>query len=105
MKTHTEVGFEMVADIDFPGDVRSMIRSHHEQWDGGGYPDGLDGENIPFAARILCIADVYDALTTTRPYRPALPHDRSIEIMRSSKALFDPALLPLFFELTGAGSR
>lgn len=105
MKTHTEAGFEMVADIDFPGDVRSMIRSHHEQWDGGGYPDGLAGDDIPFAARILCIADVYDALTTTRPYRAALSHDRSIEIMRSSKALFDPDLLSLFFELTAAGSH
>lgn len=105
MKTHTEVGFEMVADIDFPGDVRAMIRSHHEQWDGGGYPDGLDGENIPFTARILCIADVYDALTTTRSYRAALSHARSIEVMRSSKALFDPNLLALFFELTGAGSH
>src|SRR3954466_12705564 len=81
MKRHPEAGLELVADIDFPGDIHAIIRNHHERWDGTGYPDGLAGENIPFAARILCVADVYDALTTTRSYRPGLTHQRAAEIM------------------------
>lgn len=96
MKRHPEAGLELVADIDFPGDISAIIRNHHERWDGGGYPDGLKGEDIPFAARILCVADVYDALTTTRSYRPGLTHARAAEIMRSSTGQFDPELLETF---------
>ena len=96
MKRHPEAGLELVADIDFPGDIHVIIRNHHERWDGKGYPDGLAGEAIPFAARILCVADVYDALTTTRSYRPGLTHARAAEIMRSSAGQFDPQLLETF---------
>jgi putative nucleotidyltransferase with HDIG domain len=96
MKRHPEAGLELVADIDFPGDISAIIRNHHERWDGAGYPDGLKGEEIPFAARILCVADVYDALTTTRSYRPGLTHARAAEIMRASTGQFDPQLLETF---------
>lgn len=96
MKRHPEAGLELVADIDFPGDVRAIIRNHHERWDGKGYPDGLAGEEIPFAARILCVADVYDALTTARSYRDSLPHARAVEVMRGSPGQFDPRLLDAF---------
>jgi putative nucleotidyltransferase with HDIG domain len=96
MKRHPEAGLELVADIDFPGDIGAIIRNHHERWDGAGYPDGLQGEEIPFAARILCVADVYDALTTTRSYRPGLTHARAAEIMRASTGQFDPQLLETF---------
>jgi putative nucleotidyltransferase with HDIG domain len=96
MKRHPEAGLELVSDIDFPGDIHSIIRNHHERWDGTGYPDGLAGEKIPFAARILCVADVYDALTTTRSYRPGLTHQRAAEIMTSSPGQFDPELLEMF---------
>ena len=96
MKRHPEAGLELVADIDFPGDIGAIIRNHHERWDGAGYPDGLKGEAIPFAARILCVADVYDALTTTRSYRPGLTHARAAEIMRASTGQFDPDLLETF---------
>ena len=96
MKRHPEAGLELVADIDFPGDITAIIRNHHERWDGAGYPDGLKGEEIPFAARILCVADVYDALTTTRSYRPGLTHARAAEIMRSSTGQFEPELLETF---------
>ncbi len=98
MKRHPEAGLELVADIDFPGDITAIIRNHHERWDGTGYPDGLKGEEIPFAARILCVADVYDALTTTRSYRPGLTHARAAEIMRSSAGQFDPQLLETFLD-------
>jgi len=96
MKRHPEAGLDLVADIDFPGDIGAIIRNHHERWDGAGYPDGLRGEDIPFAARILCVADVYDALTTTRSYRPGLTHSRAAEIMRASTGQFDPELLGTF---------
>ncbi len=96
MKRHPEAGLELVSDIDFPGDVRAVIRNHHERWDGTGYPDGLAGEEIPFAARILCVADVYDALTTARSYRDSMSHARAAEEMRSSHGQFDPALLGAF---------
>jgi putative nucleotidyltransferase with HDIG domain len=96
MKRHPEAGLELVADIDFPGDVRVVIRNHHERWDGTGYPDGLAGEEIPFAARILCVADVYDALTTARSYRDSMSHTRAAEEMRASPGQFDPQLLEAF---------
>ena len=98
MKRHPEAGLDLVADIDFPGDVRAIIRNHHERWDGTGYPDGLKGDEIPFAARILCVADVYDALTTARSYRDSLSHARAAEVMRSSKGQFDPTLLEAFLD-------
>ncbi len=102
MKRHPEAGLELVSDIDFPGDVRAIIRNHHERWDGTGYPDKLSGEEIPFAARILCVADVYDALTTPRSYRDGLSHARAAEEMRAQKGQFDPYLLETFLEWAGA---
>lgn len=98
MKRHPQAGLELVADIDFPGDITAIIRNHHERWDGTGYPDRLKGDDIPFAARILCVADVYDALTTTRSYRPGLTHARAAEIMRASTGQFDPQLLETFLD-------
>jgi putative nucleotidyltransferase with HDIG domain len=97
MRQHPIAGVELLHGIDFPWDVRPMIRSHHERWDGGGYPDALTGEAIPVSARILCLADVYDALTTARSYRGPLSHERAVEIMRSEGGrMFDPALLARF---------
>lgn len=97
MKQHPEVGVELLRGIDFPWDVRPMIRHHHEKWIGGGYPAGIGGEEIPFAARILTVADVWDALTTTRSYRSAFDHDRAMSIMEEeSGRTLDPALFALF---------
>ena len=70
MERHPAAGEKMLAGIEFPWDVKPMIRHHHERWDGAGYPDRLAGEAIPLSARILCLADVWDALITDRPYRP-----------------------------------
>lgn len=100
MKKHPEAGLELVKGIDFPGDVLPMIRNHHERWDGKGYPDGLSGEATPLNARLLCLADVYDALTSARPYRTALTHSKGIDIMRSSAGQFDPRLLDAFIDWT-----
>jgi HD-GYP domain-containing protein (c-di-GMP phosphodiesterase class II) len=103
MKKHPKEGLKLVEDIDFPGDVRSMIRSHHERWDGKGYPDGLVGEACPLTARILCIADVYDALTSVRPYRTALSHEEAMRIMLSGTGQFDPSLLRIFASWAAVG--
>ena len=100
MEQHTAAGEAMLHGIEFPWDIRPMVRSHHECWDGSGYPDRLRGEEIPLAARILCIADVWDALTTQRPYAPARPRETAIAIMRSEDGTrFDPQLFLLFEEV------
>jgi HD-GYP domain-containing protein (c-di-GMP phosphodiesterase class II) len=82
MKRHSEVGAEMVAAL---GDDRitSMIRSHHERWDGNGYPDRLVGEDIPLGARIMAVADTYDAITTSRCYRASSGHEKAVGILRA----------------------
>ena len=104
MKGHTVEGDRIVEELEFPWDIRPIVRSHHERWDGTGYPDGLAGGAIPLHARILCIADVYDALTTTRSYRPALSMDEALRIMRREAGRqFDADLLAVFEHLvTGA---
>lgn len=97
MQRHTIVGDRIVADIDFPWDVRPIVRNHHERWDGSGYPDGLVGEQIPLTARILCVADVFDALTTDRSYCAAMSRDEALRIMREEAgSVLDPALLDAF---------
>lgn len=100
MQSHTTVGDEIVAKLNFPWDIRPMVRSHHEKWDGTGYPDRLAGEAIPRTARILCVADVYDALTTARSYRPALSQEESLRIMeRDVGRIFDAELFEIFKSL------
>jgi putative two-component system response regulator len=75
-----------------------IILYHHERWDGKGYPEGLKGENIPLTARIVSIVDVYDALTSRRPYKEAYPHEKAIDIMKGEVGKFDPVLFNLFIE-------
>lgn len=97
VKQHPLAGVQLLSDVEFPWDVIPIVRSHHECWDGSGYPDGLAGDDIPSTARIVCIADVYDALTTERSYKRALTHDEAMELMaRDAGRQFDPALFALF---------
>jgi putative nucleotidyltransferase with HDIG domain len=97
MRAHTIVGDQIVAELDFPYDLRPMVRSHHERWDGAGYPDGMSGEDIPLIARVLCIADVYDALTTDRSYRSAFAQDEALAIMEGEAGkMIDPKLFGVF---------
>jgi putative nucleotidyltransferase with HDIG domain len=100
VRRHTLAGDEIVAELGFPYDIRPMVRNHHERWDGAGYPDQLAGEQIPLIARILCIADVYDALTTVRSYRSAGTPAEALELMESAAGrIFDPQLLTVFRNL------
>jgi putative nucleotidyltransferase with HDIG domain len=100
MKTHASVGADMVSRIGFPFPVVPIIRHHHENWDGSGYPDGLRGEAIPLGARILSVVDCYDALRDHRPYRRALSHDQAMTILRErSGTMYDPAIVTVFESL------
>ena len=77
----------------------AIALTHHEKWDGSGYPHGLRGEEIPLYARICAIADVFDALTTSRSYKPAFPNAHALQIMREGRGKhFDPSLLDLFLD-------
>ena len=108
MKTHSVKSGEIVdiilkgvEDERFVGVAFNIARFHHERWDGRGYPDGLAGENIPFSARVIAIADTYDAMTSTRPYRTALPHEVAIsEVQRCAGIQFDPKLAETFIKLS-----
>ncbi len=105
LKGHTVAGDSIVAELPFPWDIGPMVRSHHEWWDGSGYPDGLHGEAIPLSARILGVADVFDALTTTRPYRPAFSTSTAIAIMDGTLVRqFDPEVYPVFRQLVVDGA-
>jgi ribonuclease P protein subunit RPR2 len=103
MQQHPLIGAEIVRGIDFLGDAAAVVRSHHERWDGNGYPDGLAGEAIPLAARVFSVDDTLDALTTDRPYRPAttfvIARD---EIQRGSGTQFDPAVVETFLSIPAA---
>ena len=100
MKRHTVLGDAIISETPFPWDIRPIVRNHHERWDGTGYPDRLKGEEIPLTARILCVADVYDALTTARSYRAALTQEEALAIMdKESGKTVDPQLYALFRQL------
>jgi diguanylate cyclase (GGDEF)-like protein/putative nucleotidyltransferase with HDIG domain len=94
MKIHPVVGAEILSRVQFPYPVVPIVRSHHEKWDGNGYPDGLSGEEIPIGARILSVVDCFDALTTDRPYRRALPVEEVINQLRlQSGTSYDPRVV------------
>ncbi len=104
MRAHTVAGERIVAELDFPWEIAPMVRNHHEHWDGSGYPDGLAGVAIPLTARILCVADCYDALTTRRSYRDGVrPEDALAEMGRGAGHVLDPRLFELFRELDVPG--
>jgi len=91
IKTHPEVGYELLKDIDFPWPIAQIIRQHHERMDGSGYPQGLKGDEIMLEARILCVADIIEAMSSHRPYRPALGIEKALKQIRKDKGtLLDP---------------
>jgi diguanylate cyclase (GGDEF)-like protein/putative nucleotidyltransferase with HDIG domain len=96
MKIHPVVGAEILERVSFPYPVVPIVRSHHEKYDGSGYPDGLRGEDIPIGARILSAVDCLDALASDRQYRPALPLDQAMEtVLKESGKSFDPKIVAL----------
>src|SRR5581483_701785 len=96
MKIHPCVGAEILEEVEFPYPVVPIVRSHHEKWDGSGYPDGLKGEEIPIGARILSAVDCLDALASDRQYRRALPLDDAMAVVVSeSGKAFDPRIISI----------
>jgi HD-GYP domain-containing protein (c-di-GMP phosphodiesterase class II) len=91
----------MLEAVEFPWDIKPIIRSHHEKYDGTGYPDRLHGDEIPLGAQIVGIVDVYDALTTTRSYRPAMTRNEALEVMQKMKSSWAPAVYDAFIRVSG----
>ena len=99
MKLHPAIGATMLRGIEFPFPVEPLVKSHHERWDGKGYPEGLRGDEIPLNARILSLVDCYDALTTNRPYRAPMARSEVIEFFRrESGRAYDPDVVDAFVE-------
>jgi putative two-component system response regulator len=101
MRQHPIKGEAICRPVKSLAPVLPIIRSHHERWNGTGYPDGLAGENIPLLARILQIADIYDALTSPRPYKRAVPGPRALEILEqeAQRGWREPRLVRVFREV------
>ena len=97
MKRHAPIGAQILASIEFPYPVAPVVRHHHENWDGTGYPDGLKGEEIPLGARILSVVDCFDALTSDRPYRSRMTEQEALTIIVDRRGTqYDPAVVDAF---------
>ncbi len=100
MKEHAAVGANILKSIDFPYPVAPIVRHHHENWDGRGYPDGLKGQEIPLGARILSVVDCYDALTSDRPYRPRMTRQQAEQILLDRRGkMYDPWVVDGFLRI------
>lgn len=100
MKVHADVGADILRSIDFPYPVEPIVRHHHENWNGTGYPQGLKGQEIPLGARILSVVDCYDALTSDRPYRPRYTRQQAEQILRERRGvMYDPWVVDGFLSI------
>ena len=99
MKLHAPIGAAILSSIDFPYPVVPIVRHHHENWDGTGYPDRLKGADIPIGARILAVVDCFDALTSDRPYRPRMTDEQALAILKDRRGrTYDPAVVDVFLD-------
>jgi len=106
MKTHSSAGADILASIEFPYPVVPIVRHHHENWDGTGYPDHLSGTDIPIGARILSVVDCFDALTSERPYRGKLSESEAIAILLERRGtMYDPLVVDVFIAQRGVAIR
>lgn len=97
VEAHTEIGADLLSSIGYLGTAIEGVRSHHERWDGSGYPDGLKGHEIPLYARIIAVVDAFDAMTVDRPYRSALSHEKACEeLTKGAGSHFDPQVVEAF---------
>src|SRR5690606_9932880 len=97
IREHPALGVAIISKVDLLQDVIEIVRHHHEYWDGSGYPDGLAGESIPELARIMAVADAYEAMTRVRPYRPALSAEQAIaQLEAESGRHYDPKIVQKF---------
>ncbi|MFN2447616.1 MAG: HD domain-containing phosphohydrolase [Vicinamibacterales bacterium] len=99
MKLHAGIGADILSAVEFPYPVVPIVRHHHENWDGSGYPDRIGGTHIPLGARILSVVDCFDALTSDRPYRPALSNQEALQIIMARRGtMYDPLVVDTFVE-------
>jgi putative two-component system response regulator len=104
LRNHPLIGAQIVAPFEFFAGGALAIRHHHERWDGSGYPDGLAGAAIPLGARIVAVADVFDALTSDRPYRPALGRDAALQYLTDEAGrTLDPDVVAVLLGLVRVG--
>ena len=104
VRQHVVIGADILSAIPFTGALARIVRHHHENWDGTGYPDGLRAEAIPIGARVLAVGDCYDALISDRPYRPRLPHETAVAmIVERRGTMYDPAVVDVFVRVVGSG--
>jgi HD-GYP domain-containing protein (c-di-GMP phosphodiesterase class II) len=104
VKSHPELGEKILAPIDRLADVRPIVRACHERWDGGGYPDGKAGVDIPVEARIVLVCDAFHAMVTDRPYRGRMPDAEAVErLCESAGSQFDPTVVNAFVRLFQSG--
>jgi putative nucleotidyltransferase with HDIG domain len=97
MERHSEIGERILGKVDDYAEIAKIVRHHHERWDGNGYPDGLDGEGIPFLSRIIAVADAYNAMTSDRPYRDAMPSRVArMRLAQSVESQFDTTIVAAF---------
>ena len=102
MKRHVDVGADILSLVDFPYPVVPIVRCHHENWDGTGYPRGVAGVDIPIGARILSVVDCFDALTSDRPYRSALTNEAAFDILRARRGtMYEPLVVDTFIRVHG----
>jgi HD-GYP domain-containing protein (c-di-GMP phosphodiesterase class II) len=102
MKTHPKLAYEMLSEINYLKPALEIPYSHHERWDGSGYPQGLAGEEIPLEARIFAVVDVWDALQSDRPYRNAWSEEKTIQYLKDQAGKeFDPNIVAEFLDLIG----
>ena len=100
MKRHPETGYRILSSLPEYGEIAEDILSHHERFDGKGYPRGLKGDNIPIRARLIAVIDAYDAMTTDRPYRKKMSHEEAIkELLDNKGTQFDPKLVDIFMSI------
>jgi putative nucleotidyltransferase with HDIG domain len=100
VKQHVIIGADILSTVLFPGPLALIVRHHHENWDGSGYPDRLRGEEIPIGARVLAIADGYDALTSDRPYRRELSHECALGMIEQGRGtMYDPRIADVFLRI------
>jgi HD-GYP domain-containing protein (c-di-GMP phosphodiesterase class II) len=106
VRSHSRVGYELLKEIDFPKEVYDIVRQHHERLDGSGYPDGLRGDQISLEARIIAVADVVEAMSFHRPYRPALGVEKALEeISRERDKLLDAEVVDACLRLFQKGFK
>jgi putative nucleotidyltransferase with HDIG domain len=98
LRQHVSDGLQLLSGFEMPRTIVNIVRFHHERYDGSGYLEGLNGDQIPLEGRIAAVADTYSALTTDRPYSRALSHNEAIEIMLKDRLKFDPTILTFLIE-------